>query len=150
MCKCKGLLKCLLNVKIWHDFFKRLFLIITICIKSPCTASTALLALIEVHGLLIQTLPNFGLQKKVRRNFRTSRCIMNHFPRPRDHPRTKNVETQSTCNVTLHRRAACLSLTGSLTRARPRGPTPTTAAAANLTPPLSHFPPPETLSASSH
>ena len=27
-----------------------------ICIKSPCTASTALLALIEVHGLLIQTL----------------------------------------------------------------------------------------------
>ena len=27
-----------------------------VCIKSPCTASTALLALIEVHGLLIQTL----------------------------------------------------------------------------------------------
>ena len=27
-----------------------------VCIKSPCTVSTALLALIEVHGLLIQTL----------------------------------------------------------------------------------------------
>ena len=26
-----------------------------VCIKSPCTVSTALLALIEVHGLLIQT-----------------------------------------------------------------------------------------------
>ena len=28
-----------------------------VCIKSLCTFSTALLALIEVHGLLIQTLP---------------------------------------------------------------------------------------------
>ena len=28
-----------------------------VCIKSPCTVSTALLALREVHGLLIQTLP---------------------------------------------------------------------------------------------
>ena len=27
-----------------------------VCIKSPCTVSAALLALIEVHGLLIQTL----------------------------------------------------------------------------------------------
>ena len=27
-----------------------------VCIKSPCTVNTALLALIEVHGLLIQTL----------------------------------------------------------------------------------------------
>ena len=27
-----------------------------VCIKSPCTVSTALLALIEVHELLIQTL----------------------------------------------------------------------------------------------
>ena len=27
-----------------------------LCLKSPCTASTALLALIEVHGLLIQIL----------------------------------------------------------------------------------------------
>ena len=27
-----------------------------VCIKSPCTVSTALLALREVHGLLIQTL----------------------------------------------------------------------------------------------
>ena len=31
-----------------------------VCIKSPCTASTALLALIEVHGLLIQTLQCFS------------------------------------------------------------------------------------------
>ena len=31
-----------------------------VCIKSPCTVSTALLALIEVHGLLIQTLWFFG------------------------------------------------------------------------------------------
>ena len=39
------------------DFMSQVFPITyKVCIKSPCTVSTALLALIEVHGLLIQTL----------------------------------------------------------------------------------------------
>ena len=40
----------------YYEPVKKFKHFLKVCIKSPCTVSMALLALIEVHGLLIQTL----------------------------------------------------------------------------------------------